>query len=253
MSTKPNPFVWHDLMTSDVQGAEAFYKAVVGWKLEDSGMPPPGYTLLLAGDVRIGGIMPTPDGGRIAMWTGYVGVDDVDEHTERFKRAGGSVHKAPADIPAVGRFSVVADPFGAALILFKGTTGTTPSQDASKALGHVGWNELYTEDLDTAWAFYSGLFGWTKGDAIDMGPMGIYQLFRTGGEDVGGMMKCAPETPAVGWQYYFNVDGVDAAAARVKASGGSVVMGPHEVPGGMWIVACRDPQGGMFSLVANRR
>ena len=26
-----NPFVWHDLMTTDVEGAKAFYKNAVGW------------------------------------------------------------------------------------------------------------------------------------------------------------------------------------------------------------------------------
>ena len=26
-----NPFVWHDLATTDVEAAKAFYKKVVGW------------------------------------------------------------------------------------------------------------------------------------------------------------------------------------------------------------------------------
>jgi uncharacterized protein len=31
MSTSPNPFVWYELMTTDVDAAEAFYRAVIGW------------------------------------------------------------------------------------------------------------------------------------------------------------------------------------------------------------------------------
>ena len=39
-------------------------------------------------------------------------------------------------------------------------------------------------------AFYSGVFGWTKGEAMDMGAMGKYQLFSTkSGQQRGGMMK----------------------------------------------------------------
>ena len=33
------------------------------------------------------------------------------------KKAGGAVHREPADIPEVGRFSVVADPQGAMFML----------------------------------------------------------------------------------------------------------------------------------------
>jgi uncharacterized protein len=55
------------------------------------------------------------------------------------------------------------------------------------------------------------------------------------------------------WLYYFNVDGVDAAAERVKARGGQIAHGPMEVPGGQWIVQATDPQGSMFALVAPRR
>ena len=35
-----------------------------------------------------------------------------------------------------------------------------------------------------------------------------------------------------------------SAAERVKANGGTVMMGPMEVPGGSWILQGQDPQGG---------
>src|SRR5205085_9119861 len=98
-------------------------------------------------------------------------------------------------------------------------------------------------------AFYSKLFGWTKADAIDMGPMGTYQLFSTGNGPVGGMMTKTPQTPAPFWLYYFNVSGIDAARERVKTAGGKVINGPMEVPGGSWILQGLDPQGAMFALV----
>jgi uncharacterized protein len=88
---------------------------------------------------------------------------------------------------------------------------------------------------------------------MDMGPMGIYQMFAFGGEAIGGMMTKPPSMPAPCWMYYFNVDGIDAAKARVETGGGAILNGPMEVPGGHWIVQCRDPQGAMFCLVAPRR
>jgi hypothetical protein len=53
--------------------------------------------------------------------------------------------------------------------------------------------------------------------------------------------------------HYFNVDAIDAAAGRVQAGGGQILSGSMEVPGGLWIVQCRDPQGAVFCLVAPRR
>jgi uncharacterized protein len=66
-------------------------------------------------------------------------------------------------------------------------------------------------------------------------------------------MTKMPDTPAPFWLYYFNVDAIDAAAGRAKDAGGKVLMGPHQVPGGGWIVQCFDPQGAMFAMVANKR
>jgi predicted enzyme related to lactoylglutathione lyase len=55
------------------------------------------------------------------------------------------------------------------------------------------------------------------------------------------------------WGYYFNVDAIDAAVERVTSAGGSVIMGPQEVPGPMWIIQCTDPQGAYFALVSAKR
>ena len=86
-----------------------------------------------------------------------------------------------------------------------------------------------------------------------MGPMGVYRVFDTGHGEQGGIMTRMPEAPMSFWLYYFNVDGVDAAAERVKAGRGRIAHGPMEVPGGQWIVQATDPQGSMFALVAPRR
>jgi len=105
----------------------------------------------------------------------------------------------------------------------------------------------------SAFAFYEKLFGWTKAEAFEMGPMGTYQLFATGEEPVGGMMTKPDAIPVPNWGYYFNVDAIDAAAERVKAAGGKVLMGPAEVPGPMFIIQCMDSLGAYFALVATKR
>jgi predicted enzyme related to lactoylglutathione lyase len=119
--------------------------------------------------------------------------------------------------------------------------------------GLIGWHELQAGDLEGAFSFYSGLFGWTKADAVDMGAAGVYQLFATGGAPVGGMMKRSSEATRPYWLYYFNVDAIDSAIERTNKAGGKVTSGPHPVPGGSWIAHCTDPLGAKFAMVAPKR
>jgi predicted enzyme related to lactoylglutathione lyase len=253
MSQSHGKFVWYDVMTTNTKAAESFYQGVIGWDVKDSGMPDRSYTLLLVGPTMVGGLMPIPESARAMgarpCWMGYVAVDDVDVYAGRVKAAGGTVHRAPEDIPGVGRFAVVADPHGAGFILFKGTSDQAPAPVPWGTPGHIGWRELHAGNGESAFAFYSGLFGWTKAQAFDMGPMGIYQTFATGDDPCGGMMTKTPDMPSPCWIYYFNVDDINAAVNRVKDRGGEILMGPHEVPGGSWIAQCRDPQGAMFALI----
>lgn len=257
MSVASSPFVWYDVMTSDLQAAQSFYTQVLGWTAKDAGMPDRSYTLVSAGAATVGGIMPlTPEAaamGAKPCWSGYIGVSDVDATVQRVKAEGGAVHRPPENIPGVGRFAVVADPQGAVFILLKGNDPSAPTPAAPGAPGTIGWHELYAGDGDAAFGFYAKLFGWTATRAMDMGPMGKYQIFATGGAEVGGIMTKPPEVPMPCWLYYFRVDAIDAAMARVTQHGGKVLMGPMEVPGDDWILQCTDPQGAVFALVALKR
>jgi uncharacterized protein len=147
----------------------------------------------------VAGLMAIPElmraEGVPPSWSGYVGVDDVDAEAERVKGAGGAIKRPPTDIPNIGRFAVVSDPGGAVFLLFKPNTEGEPKPVAPMTPGHIGWHELMAGDLDREFAFYSRLFGWTKDRAHDMGPMGSYQTFATGGAPCGGMMKACAQTP----------------------------------------------------------
>jgi predicted enzyme related to lactoylglutathione lyase len=83
-----------------------------------------------------------------------------------------------------------------------------------------------------------------------MGPIGTYQLFATGGPAVGGMMTRMDKAIPPSWLYYFMVAEINAAVTRIQAAGGTVLNGPHQVPGGSWIVQALDPQGALFAVVA---
>jgi predicted enzyme related to lactoylglutathione lyase len=258
-SVTTGDFVWHELRTTDAKGAEAFYTHVGGWKTKDSGDPggiP--YKLFSVGGLDTAGMMeltkPMLDGGLRPGWVGFIGVKDVDADAKRVEQAGGKLHCAPQDIPGVGRWASVEDPQGAAFLLFKGSRDYAPPRPPIGTPGTVGWNELSANDGETAWPFYSSIFGWNQDSTMDMGPMGTYRIFNNGGAAIGAMMTRDPaNSPVPFWLYYFNVEDIDAADRRVKEKNGQVIMGPHQVPGDLWIILGMDPQGAMFSLVGPRK
>ena len=117
-------FCWNELMTGNVDGARDFYTKLFGWTYEEKDMGPAGtYTIFKQGEQPTCGCMTLPQEGIPPHWMSYVNVDDVDASTNKAKELGAQVFVEPADIPNVGRFSVIADPSGATLGLYKHTSG----------------------------------------------------------------------------------------------------------------------------------
>ena len=117
-----NPFVHVELDTTDVSKAKAFYSKLFQWKLEDVPMGNDDtYTMIQVGDGGTGGgLMKQPVPGAPSTWLAYVQVDDIDAATSRAKSLGATVVKDVTEIKDTGWFSVIVDPTGAALGLWKG-------------------------------------------------------------------------------------------------------------------------------------
>jgi predicted enzyme related to lactoylglutathione lyase len=257
MADTTGRFCWYELMTTDLAAARNFYDPVVGWQSSDAQMPGMKYWMFKQGDAMVAGLMDLPEESRKMgtppNWIGYVFVPDVDASAAKVTASGGKIYVPPTDIPNVGRFAIFADPHGAVLALFKGAEAMDAAQfPDQQAPGRIGWHELYAGDLDADFAFYANLFGWQKKEAMDMGPMGTYQIFGTADTALGGMMTKPPQVPVAHWAYYFNVGNIDEAIERVKSRGGQVLMGPQEVPGGGFVMQGIDPQGAHFALFGSR-
>ena len=245
-------FVWYELLANDQAVATTFYTKVLGWTTETwktpAGAPP--YTMWNNAGKSFGGLMDLPKEARKvgapSHWLGYVSVPDTDASLAQAKQLGAKALMDPMDIPEVGRLAVIADPQGAAIALFTPSmTGGEPP--ASPAVGNVSWHELATDDGKKAWNFYQALFGWQKGEAMDMGAQGTYQIFTLGGPPVGAIYNRPPQIPVSNWLYYFRVANLDQAIEKTKAGGGKILNGPMDVPGGR-IAQGMDPQGAAFAL-----
>jgi predicted enzyme related to lactoylglutathione lyase len=245
-------FLWYDLLTPDVEAAVAFYTSVTGWtrgSFDFGGGQ--AYTMWLAGETPVGGSMPLPPEevarGTKAHWLAYIGTPDVDAAHARALELGAQTRVAPMDVPTVGRTAVLVDPQGALFALYAPSNAGAP--EAMPKLGEFSWHELHTTDHVAALDFYAELFGWHKTDAMDMGPMGVYQMFGRGAFTYGGMFAPPAEMlESPHWLIYVTVADLEAAIERVRAGGGEILNGPMDVPGGDRIAQCRDPQGAEFAL-----
>jgi hypothetical protein len=238
-----------------MKAAESFYQKVVGWKPAPFDGSPQPYTMFnREGDIPVAGLMTRPDGMNAPpFWAMYIGVPKLEDATSHIKRLGGSDVSPVIDVPSVGRMQMMQDPQGAAFYIYEPASGEQLPETAPN-VGDASWHELYTTDVDAALKFYREVFGWIVTEAMDMGPMGKYQMFGRHLGSIGGMMKKPAEMAQVPphWSIYFRVPDINTAVERIKANGGQVMNGPMEVPGGDWIVNGIDPQGAPFSLHAKK-
>lgn len=260
MARTPGSFIWYELMTTDADAAAKFYGAVVGWKIGSKSEAPPGgqdYRMIGRGDGgSAGGVLQlTPEmekGGARPTWLGYLHVTDVDAATKAIEADGGK-RVMRASLP-VGEIAMVTDPMGAPFYVMKPVPPPDRPDATSdvfdpKAAQHVRWNELPSADLARAKSFYAKHFGFEFNEAMNMGAMGDYCFIDHGGQRLGAIMQKPAESPLGAWLFYFGVESVAAAKRAIEAGGGKVMMGPHEVPGGDWIVVATDPQGAPFGVV----
>ena len=262
MNNPNGSFIWYELATPDPDAAAKFYGRVIGWTIGGPAEPAPegkDYRMIVRTDGGFaGGVLKlTPEmaaNGARPTWLGYLQVSDVDAAVKAVLADGGRLLMPRLDIP-VGSFALVMDPLGTPFYVM------TPIAPADKpdmksdvfdpmATERVRWNELASPDLARAKAFYAKHFGFAFNETMSMGELGDYCFIAHGGIPmIGAIMQQPLGTPSRGWLFYFGVDSVVAAKAAIEVGGGKVLMGPHEVPGGQWIVVADDPQGAGFGVV----
>jgi hypothetical protein len=125
---------------------------------------------------------------------------------------------------------------------------------SSHAPGRFCWVELGTTDQRAAKAFYGGLFGWEPHDQ-PIGPGEVYTLLRQAGRDAAAAYTLRPEQRGVPphWQLYVAVESADAAVARARELGATVLAPPFDVFDSGRTAVLQDPTGAVFAVWEARR
>jgi uncharacterized glyoxalase superfamily protein PhnB len=229
------PYVAHhgdlayvSLWVHDMERAASFYRAVLGWRFDESGRHTASHSQSL------------PHG----LWTGEqpslfmcIAVDDLDAAVERVRAAGGTAGE-PQDEPH-GRVVDCVDDQGMSFALYQtpGGGGVRGPVNGERN-GDLGYVTVETVDSQrfrdffgrvVGWRFSPGHVddGWQAEDTVPM--LGLH-----GGHD---------HTTVVPM---YRVDDIDAAVAAVRANGGTATD-VEQAPYGL-TSTCADDQGTRFYL-----
>jgi predicted enzyme related to lactoylglutathione lyase len=247
-------FVWHELNTTEITSAADFYSRLIGWKTRDWDQNP-AYKIWTMGREGRGGLYSIHEEPNVVTppphWLSYVGTPDVDATVRQTVELGGKVVTPAYDVPKIGRMAVLQDPQGG---MFAISAQVERSRYREPQVGDFSWHELLTTNRETAFDFYSKLFGWEKITAMDMGGGNMYQIYGTGGHQLGGIY--VPPTGLPGgpiWIAYVMVRDARKVAETAKGIGAQIVHGPIEVPGGDWVFTGIDRQGAFFATHSRAR
>lgn len=249
-------FCWIELHTNDQPAAKNFYNALFGWETKDEPMGPNDfYTMfrLQGRDVGAGCTL-RPDERSMGVpphWVLYISVDNTDAAAAKAKELGGIILAPPFDVNDAGRMAVIMDPTGAVFCVWQAnkSIGIAIAQIA----GTLCWADLSTPDAQRAADFYKGLFGWQI--FADPKDKSGYLHIKNGEHFIGGVPPAAYRKPGVPphWMAYFQVDDVDASAAKAKEFGGNLYMPPMTMEGVGRMSVIADPQGAVFSIFKSAR
>jgi predicted enzyme related to lactoylglutathione lyase len=113
-------FCWEELRTPDPKQAKAFYGQLAGWQ----SFPFKGSAMELLGFSEMPGetaaSLVTVKAGERIGWNTFIAVDSLKASCERALELGGRVLSDRIGVPGIGSYSVVADPQGAVVCLFRG-------------------------------------------------------------------------------------------------------------------------------------
>ena len=220
MANPAGSFVWYELMTPDPDAVAPFYASVVGWTIgkadpqQSGGMD---YRMINRSDGKFaGGVLGLSadmlQHGARPGWIGYLSTANVDGQLAAIVADGGTVRMPATNIPTVGRIAMVTDPQGVPFYLMTPTPPPGAADTTSDVFDRHARQRV----------------NWNELASPDLAAAKAFYARHFGFE--------------------FNESMIATAARAIAANGGRVLMGPHEVPTGEWIVIATDPAGAGFGL-----
>ncbi len=253
----PGKPVFAELVTPSLAQVEPFYASLLGWSFRSVPGGRSHYAEAYLNGNPVAGLVEQalPAGARRrSAWLSFFATTDVDAAERVALQEGARLLVRPHDLAARGREAILADPQGAVFAMLASSSGDPP--DLLSAPGDWIWRSLITTDPEAAGAFYQKVFGYQL-SSLPQASSGPTSPGPTspGLASPGPHLLLASETYARAsvnpmpagragahpdWIAYVRVDNAAAAAAKVAALGGRVLVEPRI-----------DRQGGMIAIIAD--
>jgi predicted enzyme related to lactoylglutathione lyase len=257
VASHPGKFIWHDLISDDVDGSRRFYGELFGWEFRRLRGAGGNYWLIsldgrpVAGMVEQASLRAERD---ISQWVSLLSVADAEATVRRVTAGGGSVLRQPVSLGERGTVAVFLDPEGA-LFATLSTGGRDPADGGGRiAVGDFLWHELWSPAPDAVAGFYADIAGLEveRGSlATDGGTPAPYHLLRSEGRARGGVRALpAADVPTL-WMPYLRVadrSGLDALLEKVPTLGGEVLVPAQARQAGGFLAVIAGPSGAPLAL-----
>ncbi len=249
----PGKFVFAELVTPDLAGAERFYGGLFGWTFRDIPVQRLRYAEALSGGRNVAGLIERPlppDRSRRPSWIPFIATTATDTVVATATSHGGRVLYPARDIPGLGREAVLAGPAGAVFAVLQSSSGDPA--DVETPVGDWVWSSLLTPDARTAATFYGALFGYQSAPAPDSNGVSHLIVASDGyaRASINPLPRGLPAGAPARWLRFVRVDDVNAMAAKAVALGGRVLVQPHEDRDGGTVAVLADPAGAAFGVLA---
>lgn len=247
----PGKFVWADLVTPDIERAEAFYGKLFGWTFRKIGDGDGAYTLAYLGEEPMGGMVRLTEKSsehKQARWIGFISVPDVSEAQRLVVSQGGKVLVSARRLPKRGDLAVFADREGAIFGVLSSSSGDV--EDFLTEIGDWIWVQFLSRDGEKAAAFYASVGGSQVLDAPK--PDGAKRwLLVSQGYARASIVEISPNQREArpGWLAYIRVADVGAAVALVQQLGGRILVAPRPDLFEGKVALMADPDGAVFGVL----
>ncbi len=248
----PGKFVFSELVTPDLAGAERFYGGLFGWTFRDIPVQRLHYAEALADGHNVAGLIERPlppDSPHKPDWLPFISAPATDAAVAAATANGGHVLFPARDIPGFGREAVLADPQGGVFAVLQSVSGDPADVETPNA-GFI-WSALLTPDPQGAASFYGKLFGYTPFPAPDANS--DRRLIVADGTysraSINPLPPGLPATARARWLRFVRVDDAAATAAKATALGGHVLVQPHLDREGATVAVLADPTGAVFGVL----
>ena len=243
--------IWHDLETTDLARAEAFYKGLFGWELREYRSGGSTYVVALNTGQPIAGMLQrvVHEGEeRRSTWLPFVSVPDVDGAVSLARRHAALVLADPQDRAERGRQALIRDPDGLALALENSSSGDPTEAPAPP--GAWAWTSLFARDPAGTAVFFQQTFAYRVLGAPTNA--GFERIVLSSGDRPRISIEPLPDPawPQAGaWVGFVRVPDAADAVVRALALGGRVLVEAHaDSEGAQWAVLA-DPTGALFGVM----